>query len=597
MLIPLILVGIVFLAFLELSKNTVLGWILAIAAFVAFRLIYVRYLKGGRILPRLLAWPVLFAVLFLIARFTEPPYRPIPAVTAKNPVVTDVVTVEQGDLTGVWNEQGTVRVYAGIPYAKPPVGELRWKEPQAPDHWEGVRACDTFAPMSMQKRDSVLFSSLTEIAMYHTFRPRLDDNFREPVSEDSLYLNIWQPEGDVSGLPVLFYIHGGSLSTGQSYYKNYNGEALASQGSIVVTFAYRLNAFGYYANEELAAESPNGTTGNYGLLDQIAALQWVHDNIAAFGGDPDNITIAGESAGASSVNALCVSPLTKGLFRRAVAESSGITAREPYHTFRSMERALASGLSLMEEFDASSVADLRNIPAEELVNAQAANSSMTVDGYAIVEQPYLTYEKGENNEEALLSGFNAHEADVFSLFNKITSDNYVDTLSILYGDAAERVAALVPPGSVPLASDYIVEAGGDAKGAYNFVLSATWFTYSHYNWSRLLAAQGRPCWEYYFTKENGSLRANHAGELPYLYGNLYWNDFAYAEEDFELSELMQQYLLNFVRTGNPNGEGLPEWPLFADAPTEVFEFGSHIGMTEDPYLALYEIIDEVQATK
>jgi len=579
----LALAALLFALILELSKNTLFGWVLAALLFTAFAVLHAKVLATkGRGL-RLAGWLVFLLLLAALLKLTEPPYRAIPAVEGRDPAVTGVVSVAQGDLTGVRSADGSVEVYAGIPYAKPPVGELRWAEPQEPESWEGIRACDTFAPMSMQQRNPVLVDSLMQIFGYHTFKVSLDDNYREPVSEDSLYLNIWKPAGEVENAPVLFFIHGGSLMTGQSYFTDYNGESFARQGVIVVNFAYRLNVFGYYADEELAAESPNGSTGNYGLLDQIAALRWVSENIEAFGGDPGNITIAGESAGASSVNALCVSPLAKGLFRRAIAESSGITAVEPYHTFRSMEDALTMGQRIRDEFHVSTSADLRQIDAAALVNTSYANNAMTVDGYAIVEQPYLTYERGENNEEALLNGFNGREADVFNLTLRATTGNYPELLAHVLGDQAPQAEALYPAAT-----------NREAKQNINRVLSAAWFAYSHHDWSRYLAAEGRPVYLYYFTRQNGGIGDWHSGEMIYAYGNLNSAPRNYGPDDAALSGAMQQYWINFIRTGDPNGPGLPAWPRFSEAPTRVLRFDWPIETEEDPFLALDGLIDAYQ---
>ena len=592
-----ILTLLVFAALLEFGRNAVWGWCLAGVVFAAFAFLHGKVLSKKKKAARFCSWLAFLLVLAAVFRISGPKEKAIPAVDVKNPKTTEIVTVAQGQLTGVYTADESVEVYAGIPYAKPPVGELRWKEPQPPEPWEGVRACDTFAPASMQQRSSPIVDSLTRLVGYHTFRffdP--SDNYIDPVSEDSLYLNIWKPAGDAQGLPVLFFIHGGSLTGGQTWYSEYNGEALARQGIIVVNCAYRLNVFGYYANEQLAAESEKGTTGNYGLLDQIEALRWVNENIAAFGGDPAQITVAGESAGASAVNALCVSPLAKGLFRYAIAESSGITARQPYHTFRKLESALKMGNDILAEFGVATVAELRNIPAEKLVNTRYTNSAMTVDGYAITEQPYLTYEKGENNEQALLNGFNAHEADVFCFMNKVTSENYVDSLRGVLGNYAEEGAALYPPEAID--PDYalaLVEQGGDAKGSYDRIISAAWFNYSHYNWSRLLAAQDTPVYEYYFTKDNKGLAANHGGEMPYAYGNLSRHAWLYNGGDTALSETMQAYWVNFVKTGDPNGEGLPHWETFNSDPGRLMELGENVGMINDPYLGIYAVIDKYQS--
>ena len=579
-IVCLVLAALVMLLLLELGKNALWGWALTAALFVGFLLLYPRIGPKGL---RLLAWLGLIALFALVMKLSVPPYRAIPATEGRNPAVTGVVTVAQGDLTGVTNADGSVEVYAGIPYAKPPVGELRWREPQEPEPWEGVRACDRFAPMSMQQRHSELYNTLYRLIGYHEFKLSLSDNFREGVSEDSLYLNIWKPAGEQEKLPVIFYIHGGSLMTGQPSYIDYNGESLAKKGVIMITFGYRLGVFGYFADEALAAESPNGTTGNYGLLDQIAALHWVHDNIAAFGGDPDNITIAGESAGSSSVNAICVSPLSEGLFRRAIGESSGLTAVRPYHTFRPMDEALEMGQAIKAEQGAASIEELRAIPAEKLVQTSYSNDSMTVDGYALVEQPYLTYERGANHEEALLNGFNGHEADVFRLFQTVEPDRYPDTVRRLLGDEADRFLALYPAADKKEATENV-----------NTLLSICWFAYSHHDWSRRLTEQGRPAYEYLFTKQNGAISDWHSGEMIYAYGNVWRVPSNYGADDRALSETMLSYWANFARTGDPNGPGLPLWPTAGEAPTRVMNFDTEVRMVDDPYLAVYDIVDDYQ---
>ncbi|MCR4901419.1 MAG: carboxylesterase family protein [Butyrivibrio sp.] len=579
-----IIIALIYMIYLWLSKCTIIAWILGIISFCGYYIIKNKYFFEANKITRFFILIIFLVILFIISKIGAPPYKNVPAVDVNNPEVTDVIEVEQGKLTGVKNEEKTVEVYAGIPYAKAPVGDLRWKEPQEPEKWEGVLAADHFAPMSMQQRSSTIYNSLVDLVIYKHLNLGFKDNYLEPMSEDSLYLNIWKPEGDCSNLPVVFYIHGGSLMTGQPSYYAYNGETFAENGVIFISFGYRLNIFGYYANDELQEESENGTTGDYGLLDQIQALKWVNENIEAFGGDPNNITIAGESAGSSSVNAICVSPLAKGLFRRAIAESSGITAVEPYHTFRSMEEAKKMGQDILNEFSAKTVDDLRNISAEELVNTQFSNNSMTVDGYAITQQPYLTYLEGNNNEEALLNGFNAHEADVFNYFSgKITPENIVEKLSVLYGDYTQDVVDLYPSTN-----------NKEAKESYNTILSATWFAYSHYDWTRYLANQGKPVYKYYFYKESAGLSNNHAGELPYVYGNLDKNPLAFNSSDEKLSEIMVSYWTNFAKTGNPNSNDLPIWEEYSNAENQVLGLSDNVEMMEDPYLKVYEIIDKYQ---
>ncbi len=586
----------VFVMLFELGKNTLTGWIGLAVLLVVFFISHGKTLSKKGKLIRFLSWIVFIAAAVCLMNFTGPQVKTIPAVETENPAVTQVRKVEQGELTGVITENEKVEVYAGIPFAAPPVGDLRWKEPQPPAAWDGVRKCDTFAPASMQQQTAPIMDSLMRIVAYGTYRWfDMSDNYLYPMSEDSLYLNIWKPAGDAKNLPVLFFIHGGSLTGGQTFYSEYNGESLAEKGVIVVNCAYRLNVFGYYANELLAEESPNGTTGNYGLLDQIAALKWVNENIEAFGGDPDKITIAGESAGSSSVNAVCVSPLAKGLFRYAIGESSSINAKRPYHTFRSYDRAIDMGKNIMDEFSAENLADLRSIDAEKLVNTRYTNSAMTIDGYAITEQPYTTYEKGNNNEEALLNGYNGHEADVFSFTEKVTDENYVESLEHVLGKYAKEGAELCPP--EPLAKRYslfLVEQGGNAKGSYDRIVSAAWFNYSHYNWSRLIAEQNKPVYLYYFNKENKGLAANHGGEMPFAYGNLHRHAWLYTDEDNALSETMQNYWVNFVKTGDPNGKDLPEWVPFNESPDKVMLFGDTVEMINNEYLDIYKIIDKYQ---
>ena len=595
--IVFVLIALISLALFELGKNSLWGWALLFVLLAAWILLRTRALSGAGFLPRLLCFLGILVLIGALFLFSGPREKAVPAVSHKNPRMTGIVTLDQGQLTGVYTQDEAVEVYAGIPYAQPPVGELRWKEPQPPEPWEGVRVCDTFAPMSMQPRNHPLIGSLMDIFGYHRFRISLTDNWIEPMSEDSLYLNIWKPSGQTEKLPVLVFIHGGSLTTGQSYYGDHSGEILARDGILVVSITYRLGVFGYYADEALAAESPNGSTGNYGLLDQIRALQWVHDNIAAFGGDPENVTIAGESAGASSVNALCASPLTEGLFRRAIAESSGITAKTPYHTFRTMAQALDTGKAILQEFGAADAQALRTVPAKKLVKTRHVNDSMTVDGFAIPEQPYLSYQRGVNHETALLQGFNVHEADFFCMGRKVDAERYVEALRPLYGDGAEAAAAAFPASPQEPFYHYLIDPGGSAKGSYNACVSAAWFAYSHYNWARLLHAQQVPVYTYYFTKNNGGMGCNHAGELPYFFGKLDRSSGNYDESDYVLSDAMRQYYVNFVKTGDPNGPGLPTWPEAAEAPDQVLELGTEIRVIPDPYLTLYPLIDQFMDQK
>ena len=583
-LVPLVFFIAAAVILLELGKHTLAGWILTGILTVVFVFVRIKRLKQAGRGIRALSWIVLIGVFVLILRISWPPFRAVPAVRCAKPQATEIIHTEQGDLTGVYTEDGNVEVYAGIPYAQPPVGELRWKEPQPAEPWEGVLAADHFAPMSMQSLHLPIYNSLEQIIGFHDYRISLSDNFREPVSEDSLYLNIWKPAGEAEKLPVLVYIHGGSLQTGQPSYADYSGEGLARQGVLVVNMGYRLGIFGFFADEELAAESPNGTTGNYGLLDQIMALQWVQDNIEAFGGDPGNVTLAGESAGSACVSALCTSPLAKGLFRRAVGESSTITAPKPAHSFRLMDKALETGQETKEKYGVTTVAELRELPAEKIVDEMKTHHHITIDGYVLEETPYESYRKGIHNEEALLHGFNREESAPFILFSQAGLKNYGQKVRDTFEEPyADRILGLLPA-----ASDE--EAGKNWADIYTAVL----FSYGHHCWERQAMENSIPSYLYYFTKDNGRLGCWHSGEEVYLYGNIPEDSDLYDENDRKLSAAMVQYLCNFVRYGDPNGNGgdLPEWQP-SDGSFSAQEFGEEIRQTEEPHQELYAIFDEL----
>ena len=570
------------LALLEFNKNTVWGWLLTLAVLCVYPAVRKRFFSGRKLPARLLAFAGLVALRGAVLILTVGPVKRRPAVAGDSPAVTDIVTVSQGKLTGVLTSDGAVEVYAGIPYAKPPVGPLRWKEPEDPEPWEGVFAADHFGPMAMQTTNPVIVSSLTQLLFYHDYEVTLGDSFRDEISEDALYLNIWKPAGARKDLPVLVYIHGGSLQTGQPWYADYSGEGLARRNVVVVNMGYRLGVFGFLAAEELRTESPAGTTGNYGLLDQIKALEWVRDNIAAFGGDPNNVTLAGESAGSACVSALCTSPLAKGLFRRAIGESSSVTAREPAHSFRSLDEALAVGRETMERFGAATIEELRAVDAKKLVAAADANHHMTVDGYVLPCTPHEAYSQGVHNEEALLHGFNSEESAAFLVFNQGNLKNYEERIRTYFGEYTDEVLALYP-----------AETDEEARENWAKIYAVVFFPYGHYCWNRQAAENGIPVYEYYFTRHNGRLGPWHSGEEVYCYGNIPEDSRLYDAYDRTLSEIFSSYFVNFAATGDPNGEGLPLWEI-NEASDTLLELGDTVGPVKDPYLSLYEILDRVQ---
>ena len=583
-----IVMGLLFIlmtAVLELNKNTLWGFVLLLAATVGFVLLYTKALQGSRWYVKLLGYLGYRAMFALILFFTWPPTRAVPAYEGKTPLYTEPVHLDKGDARGVVIADGTVELYAGIPYAQPPIGDLRWREPQDPLPWDGVLNADHFAPMCMQPVHLPIYDSLARIIGFHDYTISLTDNWVPPVSEDGLYVNVWKPAGQVSGLPVIVYIHGGTLQTGQPWYGDYAGTGLAKEGVVVVNLGYRLGVFGYLADEDLAAESPHGTTGNYGLLDQIKALEWVQRNVVAFGGDPDNVTLAGESAGAASVSALCTSPLAKGLFRRVLLESSTVASVNPPHSFRSREDALASGKELKARYGVSTLDQLRALPAKRIVNEAYTQHHMTVDGYALPQTPYESYRKGVHNEEAILHGYNAEESGPFIMFAHANLKNYEGKIRAYFKEYADQVLALYRP-----ATD------AEADSCWAQIYGAVFFNYPHYCLDRLAAQNDIPAYEYYFSKHNGRLGAWHSGELPYFYGNIPAGSKVFDDSDRALSKTILGYVSNFAAAGDPNGPGLPLW-IADDTSQTLLELGDRVEMMDEKYLALYAVMDQMEGWK
>lgn len=562
--------------FLELNKNTFLGW--ALFLITAAGLIMVsRLIKGKGFWLHLSALAAYLGVMILIIFLSWPPIKPVKAVEGMETVYTEPVTTANGQVRGVKNRDGSVEVFAGIPYAKPPVNDLRWRKPQDPESWSGIRDCDHFAPMSMQEVNLPIIDSLTRIIGYHDYRISLTDQYRPPVSEDSLYLNVWKPSGKQTDLPVIVYIHGGSLKTGQPWYEDYSGESFARDGVVAVNMGYRLGVFGFYADEESLKEE--GTTGNFGLLDQIKALEWVRDNIASFGGDPQNVTLVGESAGAVCVDALCVSPLAEGLFQKAIMESSTISSKEPPHSFRHLQDALESGKSLRARHGVSTLQELRRLKAEELVGEQETQHHVCVDGTVLLNDPYVLRRNGVHNETALLHGFNKEESGPFILFDHASLRNYETKVRAFFKDSADEVLALYAPTTDSQADEYWAEIYG-----------ALFFNYSHDCIHRLMKDQ-EPVYQYYFTKSNGRLSSWHSGELIYAFGMIPEDSGLFDESDRNLSRIMHEYWIRFARNGDPNGGDLP---VFEQGSDRLMELGEEVRMVDNPFRKLYDILDRMQ---
>ena len=580
-----VLLLLLFLLLLELNQNTIWGWILVVILAAAFFILWEKGVFRHHWTLKIASWLLLIGGFIGILFLTWPPMKRVPAVSTKDPVRTAVVSVTGGQVRGVLNETGDVELYTGIPYAAPPVGDLRWKEPQDPAPWDGVLEADHFGPMFQQPRNLPAYYSLYQMIGYHDYQWfNMKDNYRPAVSEDALYVNVMKPAGDRKGLPVYVYVHGGSLQTGQPWFADYQGQSMAREGVVYVNMHYRLGVFGYAALEELQAESPNGTTGNYGLLDQIKALEWVRDNIEAFGGDPDNVTLGGESAGAAAVSALCTSPLAKGLFKRVFLESSTVAGKEPPHSFRSLDEALKAGEALKKRWNAATLADLRAIPASELVASTATEHHMTVDGYALTETPYESYKKGIHNEEAILHGYNKKESAAFLIFSNASMKNYEARVRGYFEDYADEILKLYP-----------ASTDEEAKEMWAEIYGAVFFDYPHYCLNRLAVENELPVHEYYFTKENGRIGSFHSGEEVYFYGNIPERSRLFNENDRALMDKAFGYLTNYIKTGDPNGEGLPKWPENLDSDS-LLELGDKVSVTGESArkLAFFAILDRMQ---
>ena len=534
-------------------------------------------------------------LLIMLFNISAPTTSRVKAVDYKNPTKSEVVEVEGGKIQGVLSEDQGVEIFTGIPYAKAPVGEFRWKEPQDVENWDGIKDCSYFAPRAMQSKTNWFTDTGTRFILEKGWHLDYHSYSDETMSEDCLYLNVFKPINALPNTPVLVFFHGGSLMGGSTSFGDYNGTELAKRGIIFVSVAYRVGVFGYFAHEELREESPNHTTGVYGLLDQIKGLKWVNDNIDKFNGNKDNITIAGESAGSSSVSAICSSPLAKNLFKKAIGESSSVVTLTPPHTYRTLEKALKMGEDIQKEFKCSSIEELRKIPAERLINTKYQNNALCVDGYALEKSPYEVYKAKENNEKILLNGVNANEAEAFTipmylLSGQPNKSNWRQRLKGVFGDYADKVIALYPD----------VKTDGQAYKAFNEIISTYWFVYPHQSWSKLAEENGEPVYRYVFTKTNGYMSIWHSGEMIYAYNNIKNSKFQYRynQSDYDLSETMARYWVNFVKNDNPSlGEIVQSWPEWSSSKNKVQELGKNVSQIDDPFNKLYSFFEEFEQYK
>ncbi|WPP52115.1 carboxylesterase/lipase family protein [Catalinimonas niigatensis] len=476
------------------------------------------------------------------------------------------IKIEDGVIEGFHDGKIGLDMYFGIPFAKPPVDDLRWKAPQPADAWEGVKETKKFGPSPVQ----------TNVFGDMKFRS-------DTVSEDCLYLNVWAPSSQATeGLPVLVYFYGGGFVAGDGSEPRYDGASMAQKGMVAVTVNYRLNIFGFFAHPELSTEAPYQASGNYGLLDQHAALEWVQKNIAAFGGDPERVTIAGESAGSISVSAQMASPLSKDLIAGAIGESGA--AINPTLAPVPLAEAEKTGKEFAENAGYQSLAELRALSTEEIFGAYNASKRFgfpsVIDGYFFPKSLPEIFKAEEQAQVPLLLGWNSAEIPGMAFMQGLpyTEENYIQKVKETYPDDFEEVLKLYPHGS-----EEEIELSATALASDRFIAYSTW------KWFDLHRKNSdQPVYRYLYsklrpplvdetltaglaggtnTKEEDAppapepVGAPHACEIEYCLGNLdLVKDYAWTEEDYKVSETMQGYFANFIITGNPNGEDLPKWP-------------------------------------
>ena len=465
----------------------------------------------------------------------------------QNKTSLDKITVEGGIITGMTNATGDVQIFKGVPFAAPPVGDLRWKAPQPVIRWSGEKKCTDFGASPMQGKPNP-FGPWSAAWLIQP----------APIGEDCLYLNIWTgAKSTKEKRPVIVWIYGGGFSSGGGNVPLYDGEAMAKKGIIFVSVNYRVGVFGFLAHPELTRESGKNASGNYGLMDQIAGIKWVQNNISAFGGDPDNITIAGQSAGSMSVNCLVASPLCKGLFIKAIAESGASFLSSPVRKSTTLGQAEANGLQFAKACNLNSINELRKMPAEELLKKPFTRSGPIVDGYVLPQSIAEIFEAGKQNDVTLLTGWNEDDGVVFD--KPKTAQEFKTQAQVLYGPNAARFLKYYPAASDREAAESQAALSRDEIfGVQNYIWANTQADHSKnkvwlYRFTRKLPATG----------DYVKYGAFHSGEIPYAYNNLSLvHRCPWISVDYTLAKNMSSYWANFAATGNPNGSGLPVWPAY-----------------------------------
>src|SRR5580692_5619905 len=500
------------------------------------------------------------------------------------------VRTEAGSVEGTTSTDGKVQIFTGIPYAAPPVGALRWKEPQPVSSWQGVRKAAAFGARCVQARiyDDMVFRD-------------------SGSSEDCLYLNVWTPEASpTTRLPVMVWIHGGGFQSGATSEPRQDGEVLAHKGVVVVSMNYRLGIFGFFSHPELTRESPHHASGNYGLMDQAAALLWVRKNIAAFGGDPQNVTIFGESAGSFSVSALMASPTSKALIHRAIGESGAFFGRTL--SAKPLAESEQDGAKFGASIGADNLQKLRAMTSQQTLDAASKDKNLfrfgpNIDGYFFPESPSEIFAKGSQAHIPLLAGWNHDEGNYHVFFgtDAPTKENFAKKVSEAYGAKAPDVLKAFP-----------AETDEQAKTSAGLLSTADFIGYGTWKWIEMQVKTGdAQVYRYEFDQApplaaaaSGAgtaiateyPRAYHSAEIEFVFGMLDSKKLPWRPEDYQLSERMGSYWTNFAKTGNPNGPGLPQWPAYgAKDGYEVMHLAAKPEATPDQQRAQYELLDKFSA--
>jgi para-nitrobenzyl esterase len=472
-------------------------------------------------------------------------------------IANGTVRVEGGIISGA--EVDGVRSYKGIPFAAPPVGNLRWQAPQAVVPWQGVRECTAFGPQCPQ-------APYAESSMYYTPPQK--------QSEDCLYLNVWTTAKASEKRPVMVWIHGGALTRGSGANRAYDGTAFAKRGVVLVTINYRLGPLGYLAHPELTAESTQHASGNYGVLDQIAALKWVKKNIAAFGGDAGRITIFGESAGSWSVNTLVATPLAKGLFQRAIGESGATFNRQA-----TLQEAEKNGAAFGKALGADSLKAMRAVPVEKIIDVfnndaegKKFRTQPNVDGWVLPDEVRNLFAQGKQNDVNVIVGSNANEMTTLTTPAIVpkTLEDYHKRIAAQYGEMTKEFDAAYP-----------VKSEADIASAFLGSLRDTTFTLGMRTWARQTATGRSKAYLYFFSHvppnpNSKTLGAYHAAEIVYVFNNLNKANQLLTETDAKLAETMTAYWVNFATTGDPNGKGLPQWTPYNPKDEPYMDFGDTV---------------------